>query len=126
VVPVSSTDNLVLKIDGFVPTTKVVVWLYSKSGSKPHYLHSFTVPIAGTATLNIDLPDDIESGAGDIVISGTNKFGKRVTVAVPVRVTSITRSSGFTPSLLGGSLFAVGAFFIYLVLRRREEESALQ
>jgi hypothetical protein len=125
VVPVSSNDNLSLEIGGFVPATKVDVWLYSKSGNDPRYLRSFTVSNLGTTSLKIDLPDDVESGAGDIVISGTNKSGKRVTVAVPVQITATTRSSGFTSSILGGSLFAIGGFFIFLVLRRRDEETAL-
>jgi ELWxxDGT repeat protein len=125
VVPVSSNDNLALEIDGFVPATKVDVWLYPKSGSDPRYLRSFTVSNLGTTSLKIDLPDDVESGAGDIVISGSNKFGKRVTVAVPVQITATAKSSGFTSSLLAGSLFAIGGFFIFLVLRRREEETAL-
>ena len=125
VVPVSSNDNLSLEIGGFVPATKVDVWLYPKSGSDPRYLRSFTVSNVGTTSLKIDLPDDVESGAGDIVISGSNKFGKRVTVAVPVQITAIPKSGGFTSSLLAGSLFAIGGFFIFLVLRRREEETAL-
>jgi hypothetical protein len=125
VVPVSSNDNLSLEIGGFVPATKVDVWLYPKSGSDPRYLRSFTVSNLGSTSLKIDLPDDVESGAGDIVISGSNKFGKRVTVAVPVQITATAKSSGFTSSLLAGSLFAIGGFFIFLVLRRREEETAL-
>jgi hypothetical protein len=125
VVPISSNDNLSLEIGGFVPATKVDVWLYSKSGNDPRYLRSFTVSNLGTTSLKIDLPDDVESGAGDVVISGTNKFGKRVTVAVPVQITAMTKSSGFTSSLLGGFLFAIGGFFIFLVLRRRDEETAL-
>ena len=125
VVPVSSNDNLSLEIGGFVPATKVDVWLYPKSGSDPRYLRSFTVSNLGTISLKIDLPDDVESGAGDIVISGSNKFGKRVTVAVPVQITAMAKSSGFASSLLAGSLFAIGGFFIFLVLRRREEETAL-
>jgi hypothetical protein len=125
VVPVSSQDNLSLQIDGFMPATKIDVWLYSKSGSNPRYLRSFTVSNLGTTSLKIELPDDVESGAGDIVISGSNKFGKRVTVAVPVQITAMAKSSGFTSSLLAGSLFAIGGFFIFLVRRRREEESAL-
>jgi hypothetical protein len=125
VVPVSSSDNLSLEIGGFVPATKVDVWLYPKSGSDPRYLRSFTVSNLGTTSLKIDLPDDVESGAGDIVISGSNKFGKRVTVAVPVQITAMAKSSGFTSSLLAGSLFAIGGFFIFLVRRRREEETAL-
>jgi hypothetical protein len=125
VVPVSSQDNLSLQIDGFMPATKIDVWLYSKSGSNPRYLRSFTASDAGSASLKIDLPDDVESGAGDIVISGSNKFGKKVTVAVPVQITALANSSGFTSSLLGGSLFALGGFFIFLVLRRRREETVL-
>jgi hypothetical protein len=125
VVPVSSRDNLSLEIGGYVPATKVDVWLYSKSGSDPRYLRSFTVSSSGTASLEIELPDDVASGAGDVVISGSNKFGKRVTVAVPVQITAMTKSSGFTSSLLAGSLFAIGGFFIFLVRRRREEETAL-
>jgi hypothetical protein len=125
VVPISSNDNLSLEIGGFVPATKVDVWLYSKSGNDPRYLRSFTVSNLGTTSLKIDLPDDVESGAGDIVISGTNKSGKRVTVAVPVQITAMTKSSGFTSSVLGGSLFAIGGFFIFLVLRRRDKETAL-
>jgi hypothetical protein len=125
VVPVSSNDNLALELGGFVPATKVDVWLYSKSGNDPRYLRSFTVSNLGTASLNIELPDDVESGAGDIVISGSNKFGKRVTVAVPVQITAMAKTSGFTSSLLAGSLFAIGGFFIFLVLRRRDEETAL-
>jgi hypothetical protein len=125
VVPVSSNDNLALEIDGFEPESKVDVWLYSKSGSDPRYLRSFTVSNLGRTSLKIDLPDDAENGAGDIVISGSNKFGKRVTVAVPVQITAMAKSSGFTSSLLAGSLFAIGGFFIFLVRRRREEETAL-
>jgi hypothetical protein len=125
VVPVSSNDNLSLEIGGFVPATKVHVWLYSKSGGDPRYLRSFTVSNVGTTSVKFKLPDDVESGAGDIVISGSNKFGKRVSVAVPVQITAMVKSSGFTSSLLGGSLFAIGGFFIFLVLRRREEETAL-
>jgi hypothetical protein len=124
-VPISSNDNLSLEVGGFVPATKVDVWLYSKSGNDPRYLRSFTVSNLGTTSLKIDLPDDVESGAGDIVISGTNKSGKRVTVAVPVQITAMTKSSGFTSSVLGGSLFAIGGFFIFLVLRRRDKETAL-
>jgi len=40
-------------------------------------------------------------------------------------VAAMAKSIGFTSSLLAGSLFAIGGFFIFMVLRRREEETAL-
>ena len=125
VVAVSSNDKFALELYGFVPATRVDVWLYSKSGGDPRYLDSFTVTDVGAASLKIDLPGDVESGAGDIVISGKNKLGERVTVGVPVQITVVAKSSGFTSSLLTGSLFAIGGFFIFLVWRRREDETAL-
>lgn len=125
-VPVSSGDKFSLQIDGFVPASTVDVWLYPKSGDDPRHLRSFTASDKGAADIEIDVPGDVESGAGDIIISGSNESGERVTVGVPVRITIVTKSGGFIPSLLAGALFAVGGFFIFLVLRRREEVDALK
>ena len=124
-VPVSSGDKFSLQIDGFVPASTVDVWLYPKSGDDPRHLRSFTASDKGAADIEIDVPGDIESGAGDIIISGNNEFGKRVTIGVPVRITIATKSGGFTSSLFAGFLFVVGGFFIFLVLRRREETNVL-
>ena len=124
-VPVSSEDKFSLQINGFVPASTVDVWLYSKTGDDPRYLRSFTASDKGAADIEIDVPGDIESGAGDIIISGSNESGERVTVGVPVRITIAKKSGAFTPSLLAAVLFAVGGFFIFLVLRRREEVDAL-
>ena len=124
-VPLSSGDKFSLEIDGFVPASTVDVWLYPKSGDDPRHLRSFTASDKGAADIEIDVPGDIESGAGDIIISGNNEFGKRVTIGVPVRITIATKSGGFTSSLFAGFLFVVGGFFIFLVLRRREETNVL-
>jgi hypothetical protein len=125
VVPVSSQDNLLLTISGFVPASRVDVWLYLKSKSAPRYLRSITVPNVGTSSLKIDFPNDVQNGAGDVVISGQNTSGGRVSVGVPVKITAVAKSSGYTPSLLGGLLFALGGFFIHRVLRRRDKQSIL-
>jgi len=125
-VPVSSDDKISLEIDGFVPASTVDVWLYPKSGDDPRYLRSFKVSDVGAAAIEIDVPGDVESGAGDILISGSNESGERVTVGVPVRITIVKKSGGFIPSLFAGALFAVGGFFNFLVLRRREEVDALK
>ena len=126
VVPVSSDHKFSLEMNGFVPETRVDVWLYTKSGSSPRYLRSHTVSTDGVASLEIDVPDDVVSGAGDIVISGNNKFGKRVTVGVPVQITVVAKSSGFTSSILTASLFAIGGLFIFLAWRRKEDETELK
>jgi hypothetical protein len=124
-VPVSTDDNVSLQIDGLLPASTVDVWLYPKSGEAPRYLSSFTVSDVGVAAIEIDVPGDVATGAGDIVISGRNESGERVTVGVPVQITIATKTGGFTSSLLAGVLFAIGGFFIFMVLRRREETSAL-
>lgn len=124
-VPVSSDNNVSLEINGFLPASTVDVWLYPTSGDEPRYLHSFTVSDAGAASVEIDIPGEFDSGTGDIVISGSNESGEKVTVGVPVLITVSTKSGGFTSSLLAGVLFAIGGFFIFMVLRRRDEVDAL-
>jgi hypothetical protein len=125
VVPVPSDGGLAIEVDGFVPASTVSVWLYLKSGGDPRYLRSFTASAVGATSVKIDVPGDLESGAGDIVISGSNELGERVSVGVPVQITTTTKSGGFTSSLLAGALFALGGFFIFMVLRRRDEVTVL-
>jgi hypothetical protein len=48
-----------------------------------------------------------------------------VTVGVPVQITIAAKTGGFASSLLAGVLFAIGGFFIFMVLRRRDEKYAL-
>ena len=124
-VPVSTDDNFSLEIDGLLPASTVDVWLYPHSGDDPRYLRSFTVSDVGAAAIEIDVPGDVASGAGDIVISGSNESGERVTVGVPVQITIAAKTGGFASSLLAGVLFAIGGFFIFMVLRRRDEKNAL-
>ena len=123
--PVSTDDNFSIEIDGLLPASTVDVWLYPKSGDDPRYLRSFTVSDLGAAAIEIDMPGDVASGAGDIVISASNESGERVTVGVPVQITVAAKMGGFTSSLLAGVLFAIGGFFIFMVLRRRDEKNAL-
>ena len=61
-----------------------------------------------------------------LVISGINDSGKRVSVSVPMQVVQVASSSGYMRSLLAGLFFAIGGFFIYLVLHRRDDEPAMR
>ena len=63
------------------------------------------------------------TGSVDLVISGTNASGKAISIGVPMQVVQVVKSNGFVYSLLAALLFAVGSYFTYKVLRRREVET---
>ena len=65
------------------------------------------------------------TGPVDLVISGTNTSGQRVSIGVSMHVVQVAKTNGFLASLLVSLLFAVGSLFTILVLRRRDGETAI-
>jgi hypothetical protein len=125
-VEVTTEESVRFSLEGFRPKSKVDLWLYTRDKKKQAYLGSFTASSDGVLTEDIQIPGGELAGAADLVISGINESGKRVSVGVPVQVVQVAQSNGYMRSLLAGLLFAIGGFFIFIVRRRRDEEVALR
>ena len=125
-VEVTTEESVRFSLTGFQPNSKVDLWLYTRDKRKQAYLGSFTASNDGALTEDIQIPGGELAGAADLVISGINESGKRVSVGVPVQVVQVAQSNGYMRSLLAGLLFAIGGFFIFVVFRRREDETAIR
>jgi hypothetical protein len=74
----------------------------------------------------VQIPSGLGSGNADLVLSGKKIDGTDLVVGLPVSLEMIGNSGGFTDSLLAGFLFAIGAMFIFLVLRKKRVTSEIE
>jgi hypothetical protein len=121
-VEVSTEESVRFSLTGFQPNSKVDLWLYTRDKQSQAFLGSFLTSERGVLSEEIQIPVGELVGAGDLVISGTNKTGQQVSIGVPIQVVQVARASGFTRSLLAGLLLSIGGFFMFLLLRRRDNE----
>jgi ELWxxDGT repeat protein len=119
---VTNKEKVRISLDGLMPNSRVDVWLYTRNGKDQEYLGSYGTTANGGLAEEIKIPTGGLSGSADLVVSGTNASGKKVTVGIPMQIIQVVKSSGATTSVLAGLLFAVGGFFIFLVLRRRRDD----
>ena len=87
---------------------------------------NYTTDEDGALVASIEIPSGLGSGNADLVLSGENADGSEVVVGLPVSLEMIGSSGGFTDSLLAGFLFAIGAMFIFLVLRKRRDADEIE
>ena len=94
-------------------------WVYTRNQDEQAFLGTFSADEDGVLSEDIRMRVVDVTGPVDLVISGTDTSGQRVSIGVPTRIVRAARSSGFGDSLLAGLLFAVGCLFMYPVFRRR-------
>lgn len=111
-----------MQLGGFQSSSEVQVWVVQGTHANQKYLGMYTTDSDGTLTISVKIPRDLGNGNADLVVSGTTPDGSDMVVGLPVVLEMTSSSSGFTYTLSTGLLFAIGAMFIYLVLRRRKED----
>jgi hypothetical protein len=119
---VTNREKVRISLNGLLANSRIDVWLYTRDGKDQEYLGSYGTTANGALAEEIKIPTGGLSGSADLVVSGTNASGKKVTVGIPIQIIQVVKSSGATTSVLAGLLFAVGGFFIFLVLRRRRDD----
>jgi hypothetical protein len=119
---VTNKEKVRVSLDGLLPKSRVDVWLYTRDGDDQKYLGSYGTSENGVLAEEIQIPTGDLSGSADLVISGVNATGKEVALGIPMQILQVVNSNGTTASVLAGLLFAVGGFFIFLVLRRRRDD----
>jgi hypothetical protein len=119
---VTNKEKVRVSLNGLLANSRIDVWLYTRDGKDQEYLGSYGTTANGGLAEEIKIPTGGLSGSADLVVSGTNASGKKVTVGIPMQIIQVVKSSGATTSVLAGLLFAVGGFFIFLVLRRRRDD----
>jgi ELWxxDGT repeat protein len=110
-----------VSLGGFEPLSKVQLWVMQGTRSSQEYLGTYTTDGDGILEVSIDIPRGLGNGNADLVVSGKNADGSDVVIGIPVTLESTSSSSGLTYTLSTAILFAIGAMFIYLVLRRRRK-----
>jgi len=119
---VTNREKIRVSLNGLLANSRIDVWLYTRDGKDQEYLGSYGTTANGALAEEIKIPTGDLAGSADLVMSGTNANGKKVTVGIPMQIVQVVNSGGATTSVLAGLLFAVGGFFIFLVLRRRRDE----
>jgi hypothetical protein len=119
---VTNKEKVGVSLEGLLPKSRVDVWLYLRDGDEQKYLGSFGTTDNGVLAEEIQIPTGDLSGSADLVVSGVSTDGKKVIVGIPMQIVQVVNSNGATTSILAGLLFAVGGFFIFIVLRRRRDE----
>jgi len=107
-----------ISLGGFEPLSKVQLWVMQGTRSSQEYLGTYTTDGDGILEVSIDIPRGLGNGNADLVVSGKNTDGSDVVIGIPVTLESTSSSNGLTYTLSTAILFAIGAMFIYLVMRR--------
>jgi len=107
-----------ISLGGFEPLSKVQLWVMQNTRSSQEYLGTYTTDGDGILEVSIDIPRGLGNGNADLVVSGKNTDGSDVVIGIPVILESTSSSNGLTYTLSTAILFAIGAMFIYLVMRR--------
>jgi len=115
-----------IKLGGFKPSSEVQLWIIQELRKTQKYLGSYMVDIQGGLDTSIEIPSGLGSGNADLVLSGKNVDGSDVVVGLPVLLEVTTSSGGFTESLFAGLLFAIGALFIFLVMRKKRDDEEVE
>jgi len=115
-----------INLGGFKSSSDVQLWIIQESQIDQKYIGSYTTDEDGALVASIEIPSGLGSGNADLVLSGENADGSEVVVGLPVSLEMIGSSGGFTDSLLAGFLFAIGAMFIFLVLRKRRDADEIE
>jgi len=113
-----------ISLGGFEPLSKVQLWVMQKTPSSQEYLGTYTTDGDGLLKVSIDIPRGLGNGNADLVVSGKNTDGSDVVIGIPVTLESTSSSNGLTYTLSTAILFAFGAMFIFLAVRRRSGEQA--
>ena len=124
-VEVTTAESVRFTLEGFKPNSQVDLWLYSRDQAKQRFLGSFFADEVGAVSEDVDVRSADVTGSVDLVISGTNEEGESVSIGVPMQVVQIAKTNGFVFSLLAALLFAVGSFFTYKMLRRRDDVTTI-
>jgi hypothetical protein len=119
----NSTD---ITLGGFKAASEVQLWVIQGSKDNKKYLGSYKTDSDGALVASVQIPSGLGSGNADLVLSGKKIDGTELVVGLPVSLEMIGSSGGFTDSLLAGFLFAIGAMFIFLVLRKKRVTSEIE
>ena len=119
-VEVMTDESVQFTLKGFLQDSRVDLWVYAREQERQKFLGTFSTDNAGVLTENIQMRAAELTGALDLVISGTNVEGEKVSIGIPMRVVQGADSNGFVASLLAALLFAIGGFFMFIVMRRHE------
>ena len=115
-----------INLGGFKSSSDVQLWIIQESQIDQKYIGSYTTDEDGTLVTSIEIPSGLGSGNADLVLSGENPDGSDVVVGLPVLLEVTTSSGGFTESLFAGLLFAIGALFIFLVMRKKRDDEEVE
>jgi hypothetical protein len=86
---VEGGSTLRVSVDGFLPTTELVVWVFST----PVRVSNATVISNQSAQVSFVLPASIKSGNHTLIASGTSAVGDQVTLKIGFVVTAQTTTS---------------------------------
>jgi len=115
-----------INLGGFKSSSDVQLWIIQESQIDQKYIGSYTTDEDGALVASIEIPSGLGSGNADLVLSGENADGSEVVVGLPVSLEMTSNFGGFTDSLLAGFLFAIGAVFIFLVLRKKRDAEEIE
>ena len=91
-----SGSEIELSSNGLTPSSTVEIWLMST----PRLLDRFDVDPDGTFATRLVLPRDAEAGDHRVVMTGTDRDGRELTVAIGVRILATEASTSTVPVLV--------------------------
>lgn len=118
-----SGSEIELSSNGLAPSSTVEVWLMST----PRLLGRFDVDSDGGFATRLALPRDVEAGDHRVVMAGTDRDGRELTLAIGVRIVATEASTSTVPVLvvvLVGLVAVMGLAAIRHRIRRLRSDAA--